>query len=316
MTKTIAIQMDHPSRLNPASDTTMALIEAGQKHGFVFYHYQTEGLQYANNGQCLARAKPITVDLGKIPYYAEGADIPLDLRTVDLILIRQDPPFDMDYVATSYVLEQLAAQGVRVLNGPRAVRVGDHKIPQEPFADLMPPTLITRDAAAIRAFWHQHGEIVIKPLYGHGGQQVFHLTRDADNLSSLLELFGAYQKAPLIAQQFLPQVRTCDTRILLLNGDVLGVLGRRPQAGQIRSNLASGGTAEATTLTAPQQKIVARLAPWLRQQKIYLAGVDVIGDYLTEINVTSPTGFRAVDKLNGWAGDNTCAAKFWHNMVW
>jgi glutathione synthase len=217
---------------------------------------------------------------------------------MDVILLRQDPPFDMAYITSTHLLERIHPKTL-VVNDPAWVRNSPEKIFVTEFADLMPKTLITRDAAEIRRFRDEMGDIILKPLYGNGGAGVFHSTKDDRNLSSLLEMFGQLFREPFIAQQYLPDVRKGDKRILLVDGEPVGAINRVPAEHDSRSNMHVGGRAEATELTARETEICARIGPALKERGFLLVGIDVIGDYMTEINVTSPTGIREVRKFGG-----------------
>jgi glutathione synthase len=227
-----------------------------------------------------------------------GAPERVDLSTMDVILLRQDPPFDMSYITSTHLLERIHPKTL-VVNDPAWVRNSPEKIFVTEFSDLMPRTLITKDPAEIRRFRDEMGDIILKPLYGNGGAGVFHSTKDDRNLSSLLEMFGQLFREPYIAQQYLPDVRKGDKRIILVDGEPVGAINRVPAEHDSRSNMHVGGRAEATELTAREKEICARIGPALRERGFLLVGIDVIGDYMTEINVTSPTGIREVKKFGG-----------------
>ncbi len=221
-----------------------------------------------------------------------------DLATFDVVLLRQDPPFDLAYITTTHMLERIHPKTL-VVNDPAHVRNAPEKIFVTEFPDLMPPTLITRDLDAIKAFRAEHGDIVMKPLYGKGGEAVFRLTREDLNFGSLYDMFAATFREPWVVQKFLPAVREGDKRIILVDGEFAGAVNRVPAADDLRSNMVRGGVPKATDLTAREREICARLGPALRERGLLFVGIDVIGDYLTEINVTSPTGIRAVKNFGG-----------------
>jgi glutathione synthase len=236
---------------------------------------------------------------------------PLDLAAdIDVVLMRQDPPFDMAYVTATHLLERAQALGVLVVNDPAAVRNAPEKLYVLTFADLMPPTLVTRSLDAVQAFRARHGEIVLKPLYGNAGAAVFHVAERDPNLPALVELFSQVWREPFMVQAFLPEVARGDKRIILIDGEPAGAINRLPRAGEIRSNLAAGGSAHATTLTPDEAAICARLGPELRRLGLLFVGIDVIAGRLTEINVTSPTGIVAIDGFNG----TDTPALFWRQV--
>jgi len=222
----------------------------------------------------------------------------LDLASVDVVLMRQDPPFDMAYITATHLLEHIQPR-VLVVNDPASVRNAPEKLLVTQFPDLMPPTLITRDRQAILAFRAEHRDIIVKPLFGNGGAGVFRLRPDDENLTALLEMFGAASREPVMVQRYLPEVRAGDKRIVLIEGEPAGAVLRVPASGEARANLHVGGTAARTTLTAREHDICAAIGPMLRERGLIFVGIDVIGDYLTEINVTSPTGIQEINRLDG-----------------
>jgi glutathione synthase len=235
----------------------------------------------------------------------------LDLSaSVDVVLMRQDPPFDMAYISATHLLERAQAAGVMVLNDPASVRNAPEKLFVLNYADLMPPTLVTRSLAAAQAFRAKHGEIVVKPLYGNAGAAVFHVPAGDSNLPALVELFGQVWREPFMVQAFLPDVAKGDKRIVLIDGEPAGAINRLPKSGEIRSNLAAGGSAHATELTPEERAICARLGPDLKRLGLMFVGIDVIAGRLTEINVTSPTGIVAIDRFNG----SNIPALFWDKV--
>jgi glutathione synthase len=239
-------------------------------------------------------------------HFTLGEPVRTELTEMDVILLRQDPPFDMNYITTTHMLERVHPRTL-VVNDPAWVRNSPEKIFVTEFPDLMPETLITRDAGEIAAFRRQHRDIIIKPLYGNGGAGIFHLREDDRNLASLLEMFSQMFREPFIVQRYLPEVRKGDKRIILIDGEAAGAINRVPAEHDSRSNMHVGGRAEATELTDREREICARIGPSLRERGFILVGIDVIGDYLTEINVTSPTGIREVKRFGG----ADIAALFW-----
>ena len=298
MSLRIAVQMDPLEAVNPASDTTFMMIEEAQRRGHSVFVYPAPQLTY-EAGQVRAPARPAKVRPGETPHYALEARVTLDLRKdVDVVLMRQDPPFHMGYITAAHLLE-LIQPDTLVVNDPAGVRSSPEKVLALMFPELQPPTLVTRDLDEVRTFREKHGDIVLKPLHGHGGAGVLKLGRDDGNLEAIADLFLKMDPAPFIAQAFLPDVSEGDKRILLVDGDFGGGINRRPPAGAIRSNLVVGGKAEATTLTARDKEICAAIGPELKKRGLLFVGIDVIGGMLTEINVTSPTGARAVKNLSG-----------------
>ncbi|MBY5806789.1 glutathione synthase [Rhizobium leguminosarum bv. trifolii] len=293
----VAVQMDHVAGINIAGDSTFAMSLEAQARGYRLFHYTPDRLSFRDN-RLYASVEPMVLRDVKGDHYALGAPERVDLATMDVVLLRQDPPFDMAYITSTHLLERIHPKTL-VVNDPAWVRNSPEKIFVTEFSDLMPKTLITKDAAEIRRFRDEMGDIILKPLYGNGGAGVFHSTRDDRNLSSLLEMFGQLFREPFIAQQYLPDVRKGDKRIILVDGEFAGAINRVPAEHDSRSNMHVGGRAEATELTAREQEICARIGPALRERGFLLVGIDVIGDYMTEINVTSPTGIREVKKFGG-----------------
>jgi len=298
MSLTVAVQMDPLDSIAIAGDSSFALMLTAQARGHKLFHYLADALSY-QDGHVRALARPVEVRRNDGDHFTAGDPVTLDLAAdVDVILMRQDPPFDIGYITATYLLERIANDTL-VVNDPRSVRDAPEKLFVLDYARFMPPTLITRSLDELRAFHATHGEIVIKPLHGNAGAAVFRIGRDGSNLAALAELFGSVWREPYIAQAFLPAVADGDKRIILVDGKVAGAINRRPSAGEIRSNLAAGGTAEATELTPREQEICAALGPELAARGLIFVGIDVIGGMLTEINVTSPTGINAIDRFNG-----------------
>ncbi len=304
----IAVQMDHPKRLNPAGDSTLMLIEEAQQRGHTVFFYEASQLSW-QSGVLTAPLQPITLDMHAVPCWMLGEAVTRPLEEMDVILMRQDPPFDMAYITATHLLEQLAGK-VAVWNNPAAVRNAPEKLCVMPFSRFMPPTLISRDPVTIHQFASAHEAIVAKPLYGYGGRSVFKFSAGDSNLDTLIEHWSEQSLEPLMWQQFRPEVAHDDKRVLFIHGDVKAVVGRLPADGSIRANMRVGGTAVAGELTPRQQEICDALSPFLKEQGLMLAGIDLIGGYLTEINVTSPTTLRAAQKLYGI----NLAVAFWDTV--
>lgn len=298
MSLRIAVQMDPLEAANPATDTSFMMIEEAQARGHRVFVHGVPDLVY-DTGRVTARARPARVFADRTPHAEFGKPVTLDLRAdVDVVLMRQDPPFHMGYVTAAHILE-LVQPDTLVVNDPGGVRSSPEKVLPLMFPDLMPPTLITRDVAEVQRFRQQHHDIVVKPLYGHGGAGVLKLAHDDGNLEAVVDLFNKLGPEPFIAQAFLPAVSDGDKRILIVDGEPVGAINRRPPEGAIRSNLIVGGTAEASELTAREREICAAIGPELKRRGLMFVGIDVIGGRMTEINVTSPTGARALKRLSG-----------------
>lgn len=299
MTLTVAFQMDPMEGLNIAGDSSFALMLAAQARGHRVYHYTAPELTW-EDGRLYTFATPVTVRREAGNHFTGGDPVLLDLgRDTDVVWMRQDPPFDLSYITATHLLERINGETL-VVNDPASVRNAPEKLFVLDYARFMPPTMITRSLGAARAFLEKHGEIVIKPLHGNGGKAIFKVGRDGANLSALIEVFNAAWVEPHMVQAFLPSVAAGDKRIVLIDGEVAGAINRLPGEGEIRSNLAVGGRAEKTGLTEREAEICAALGPELRRRGLLFVGIDVIGgEWLTEINVTSPTGIVAIDGFNG-----------------
>jgi glutathione synthase len=299
MTLRVAVQMDPLDRINIAGDSTFALMLAAEARGHRLWHYAPEALSW-QGGRLWAEAHPVTVQRVAGEHFRFDDPVLIDLgRDADVVLMRQDPPFDLGYITATHLLERIRGETL-VVNDPASVRDAPEKVWVLDFARFMPPTLVTRSLARAREFLEEHGEIVVKPLHGFAGSSVFRIGRDGANLASLIELFNTAWREPHVVQAFLPGVAEGDKRIVLIDGAVAGAINRIPGAGEIRSNLAVGGTAARTGLTAREQEICDTLGPELRARGLLFVGIDVIGgQWLTEINVTSPTGIVAIDEFNG-----------------
>jgi glutathione synthase len=299
MSLRVAVQMDPLENIKISGDSTFALMLKAQELGHKLYHYLAEDLTY-DDGRLYAGAHEVTVQAVAGDHFRLGEFAILDLgKDVDVVLMRQDPPFDLGYITATHLLERIQSETL-VVNDPAGVRDAPEKVWVLDFAQYMPPTMITRSIGAARQFLADHGDIVIKPLHGNAGKAVFKIGSDGANLSALMELFNATYREPHVLQLFLPEVAEGDKRIILVDGVVAGGINRRPAKGDIRSNLAAGGTAEASELTETEQEICAALGPELKRRGLLFVGIDVIGGkWLTEINVTSPTGIVSLDQFNG-----------------
>lgn len=298
MSLRVAVQMDPIERINIAGDSTFAIMLGAQQRGHRLWHYQAGDLTYLD-GRLSVPARPVTVQRVAGDHFSFGDPVVLDLGAdVDVVLMRQDPPFDLGYITATHLLERIQGQTL-VVNDPASVRNAPEKLFVLDYARFMPPTLITRRLDEARAFHAEHGEVVVKPLYGNAGTAVFHVGRKDANLAALTELFGQVWREPFMVQAFLPEVADGDKRIVLIDGKPSGAINRLPKEGEIRSNLAAGGRAVATDLTPRELEICDALGPDLAQRGLLFVGIDVIAGYLTEINVTSPTGIVAIDNFNG-----------------
>ncbi len=306
MSLRLAVQMDPIESVDVDADTTFALMEEAQARGAQMWVYSPNELSW-NEGRVLARARPVRVKHVQGEHADLGDEVMLDLaEDIDVVLMRQDPPFDMAYQTAAHILEGLQGQTL-VLNNPFWVRSSPEKIVSLDYPDLIPPTLISRDIQAIKDFRAVHKDIIIKPLYGNGGAGVFRLKPDDGNLNSLLEIFFAASREPVVTQAFLPAVEKGDKRVILIDGEPVGAINRVPQKGETRSNMHVGGRAEASGLDEDDLRICAMIGPMLKKRGLVLVGIDVIGGKLTEINVTSPTG---VQELKRFSGIDACA-RFW-----
>jgi glutathione synthase len=293
----VAVQMDPIARINIRGDSTFALLLEAQKRGHALSYYTPESLSL-NSTHLVASVKPLTARDQEGDHFTLGEAKRVQLDSFDVILLRQDPPFDLAYITTTHFLERIHDK-VLVVNNPASVRNAPEKIFVMEFADLMPPTLISRDKDEINAFRKAHGDVVMKPLYGHGGAAVFRITPQDMNFGSLYDMFVVTFREPWVIQKFLPNVKHGDKRIILVDGEFAGAVNRVPAEDDLRSNMVRGGAAQATDLSARELEICKRLGPALRQMGLLFVGIDVIDGNLTEINVTSPTGIRAIAKLGG-----------------
>jgi glutathione synthase len=293
----IAVQMDPIDRINIAGDSTFALLLEAQKRGHRLSYYTPDKLALVG-AVPFASAQALTVKDVKGEHFTLGDAKRTALADFDVILLRQDPPFDLAYITTTHMLERVHPKAF-VVNNPASVRNAPEKILVTEFPDLMPATLITRDPAEIALFRKEHGDVVMKPLYGHGGAAVFRVRPEDQNYGSLIDIFSTTWREPWVIQKFLPDVVKGDKRIILVDGEFAGAVNRVPAADDLRSNMVRGGQAQKTELTAREAEIIKTIGPKLRDLGLLFVGIDVIGDYLTEINVTSPTGIRAIAKTGG-----------------
>ncbi|HEY9038710.1 MAG TPA: glutathione synthase [Roseovarius sp.] len=293
----VAFQMDPIGPVDIDADSTFRLAEEAQARGHELFYYTPQNLAY-DEGHITARGQSLKVQRGGDHHAILGDMQTVDLADFDVVWLRQDPPFDMFYITTTHLLDRLAP-GTLVVNDPFWVRNFPEKLLILDFPDLMPPTTIARDLATIRAFRDRHGDIILKPLYGNGGAGVFKLTGVDGNLSSLHEMFTGFSREPLIVQKFLPDVSKGDKRVILVDGEPVGAINRVPAKGETRSNMHVGGRAEKADLTERDREICAAIGPLLREKGQIFVGIDVIGRYLTEINVTSPTGIQELERFDG-----------------
>ena len=293
----VAIQMDPIHSINIDADSTFVLALEAQARGHALYHYLPRALSL-KDGRVTAKGQRLEVRRERGRHYTLGALETIELAAVDVILMRQDPPFDMGYITATHVLEHLR-ETTLVVNDPVSVRNAPEKLFATHFPGLMPPTLVTSDRDEIVAFRREHGEIILKPLFGNGGAGVFHLRPEDDNLNALLEMFATFYREPIMVQRYIPAVRQGDKRIILIDGEAAGAVLRVPPEGEARANLHVGGQARKTGLTRREREICAALGPVLKEQGLIFVGIDVIGECLTEINVTSPTGIQEINRLDG-----------------
>jgi glutathione synthase len=297
MSLAVATQMDPMEGIDIAADSTFALALEGQRRGHGLYHYLPRDLSL-REGRVVARIRALTVRREAGNHFTLGEAETIDLATMDIVLMRQDPPFDMAYITATHLLEHIHPNTL-VVNDPIHVRNAPEKLFVTHFADVMPPTLISSDAAEIKSFRAEHRDIIVKPLYGNGGAGVFHITPGDENLNALLEMFTDIYREPVVIQRYLPEVRQGDKRIILIDGKPAGAINRVPPPGESRSNMHVGGRPEKATLTPREREICEAIGPALKDYGLIFVGIDVIGDYLTEINVTSPTGLQEVNRFDG-----------------
>jgi len=293
----IAFQMDPIGPIDINADSTFRIAEEAQARGHDLFYYTPDRLSYIE-GRVVARGWPLRVQRVEGNHFELGDEETVDLSEFDVVWLRQDPPFDMFYITTTHLLQRLTP-GTLVVNDPFWVRNFPEKLLILDYPDLMPPTAIARDLDTIRAFKDEHGDVILKPLYGNGGAGVFHLPEADRNLSALHELFTGFSREPLIVQKFLPDIKHGDKRVILVDGEPVGAINRIPGKGETRSNMHVGGRPEKVALTDRDREICERIGPLLRDKGQIFVGIDVIGDYLTEINVTSPTGIQELERFDG-----------------
>ncbi len=297
MSLAVAFQMDPIDAIDIDADSSFALALEAEARGHALYHYQPGDLS-CDQGRVVATARTLKVRRVKGDHFSLGPRRAIELADMDVVLLRQDPPFDMSYITTTHLLERIHPETL-VVNDPGEVRNAPEKLFVADFGDLTPPTLITSDPALIAEFRAQQGDIILKPLYGNGGAGVIHLTPGDDNLSSLLEMYGVLYREPIIVQRYLPEVRGGDKRIILIDGEAAGAINRVPADGEARANMHVGATPLQIALSRRDREICEAIGPALRMRGMIFVGIDVIGDYLTEINVTSPTGIQEISRFDG-----------------
>jgi glutathione synthase len=304
----VAVQMDPIARINIRGDSTFALLLEAQKRGHGISYYTPDKLSL-RGGELVAPVQKLTVRDEENNHFSLGEAKREAINGFDVILLRQDPPFDLAYITSTHLLEGIHPKTL-VVNNPASVRNAPEKLFVMNFPQLMPPTLISRDLAEINSFREQHGAVVMKPLHGHGGAAVFRVMPQDMNFGSLFDMFSVTFREPWVIQRFLPEVKNGDKRIILVDGEFAGAVNRVPAADDLRSNMVRGGAAQATELSPREREICATLGPALRERGLLFVGIDVIDGNLTEINVTSPTGIRAIQRLNG----PDVAAKIWDTI--
>jgi glutathione synthase len=305
MSLCVAIQMDPIESINIDADSTFVLALEAMRRGYALYHYLPQDLALAHR-RVLAHARPLEVRRVAGNHFTFGAPEWLDLALADVVLMRQDPPFDMAYITATHLLEHIHPKTL-VVNDPTSVRNAPEKLFVTHFPELMPPTVITSNRHQIVEFRKEHKDIILKPLFGNGGAGVFHVREDDENLNSLLEIFTQLYREPVIVQKYVPAVRQGDKRIILVDGKPMGAVNRVPAQGESRSNMHVGGRPEKSALTRREHEICEAIGPALKERGLIFVGIDVIGDYITEINVTSPTGIQEINRFNG----STIEAAIW-----
>ena len=305
MSLKVAFQMDPIGPIDINADSTFRIAEEAQARGHTLFYYTPDKIAY-REGRVTARGWPLTVRREMGNHFTLGPESEIDLRDMDVVWLRQDPPFDMGYITTTHILDMVHPETL-VVNDPFWVRNYPEKLLVLAFPDLTPPTMIARDLETLKAFRADHGDVILKPLYGNGGAGVFKLKAGDSNLASLHELFAGINREPLIMQKFLPDVSKGDKRVILVDGEPVGAINRVPAAGETRSNMHVGGRPEKVALTARDREICAAIGPLLREKGQVFVGIDVIGDWLTEINVTSPTGIQELERFDG----TNVAEKIW-----
>ncbi len=297
MALTVAIQMDPIEKIDISGNSDFALALEAQNRGHALLYYGPRDLSF-RDGKVTAHVRPLNLRAVKGDHFAFGDAFVYDLSAADVVLMRQDPPFDMAYITATHILERIHPKTL-VVNNPKEVRNAPEKLFVTEFSEFIPPTLITSDLREIRSFREDHKDIIIKPLYGNGGAGVFRVKPDDENFGAIMEMFTQFYREPVIVQRYLPEVRKGDKRIILVDGEFVGAINRVPASGEARSNMHVGGRPEATELTTREKAICAAIGPALKKRGLIFTGIDVIGDYMTEINVTSPTGIHEVRRFGG-----------------
>ncbi|MFC4271508.1 glutathione synthase [Sneathiella chungangensis] len=296
MSLAVAIQMDPIENIDINGDSSFVLGLEAQARGHGLYHYGPQDMSFSQ-GRIIARARPIKLKREFGNHFTAGEAERIDLATMDVVLMRQDPPFDMSYITATHLLEHIHPQTL-VVNDPVSVRNAPEKLFVTHFDGIMPPTLISSNLREIKEFRAEFKDIIVKPLYGNGGAGIFHIKPEDENLTALCEMFTQFYREPMIVQKYLPEVRVGDKRIILVDGEPVGAINRVPQEGEVRSNMHVGGKAMKSALTAREEEICHAIGPALKEQGLIFVGIDVIGDYLTEINVTSPTGIQEINRFD------------------
>ncbi len=296
MSLAVAIQMDPIENIDINGDSSFVLGLEAQARGHGLYHYGPQDMSFSQ-GRIIARARPIKLKREFGNHFTAGEAERIDLATMDVVLMRQDPPFDMSYITATHLLEHIHPQTL-VVNDPVSVRNAPEKLFVTHFDGIMPPTLISSNLQEIKEFRAEFKDIIVKPLYGNGGAGIFHIKPEDENLTALCEMFTQFYREPMIVQKYLPEVRVGDKRIILVDGEPVGAINRVPQEGEVRSNMHVGGKAMKSALTAREEEICHAIGPALKEQGLIFVGIDVIGDYLTEINVTSPTGIQEINRFD------------------
>jgi len=297
MSLNIAIQMDPIESIDIYADSSFILAVEAQSRRHKLLYFTPNQLSFYN-GEVFARARSMEVRFIKNDHFLLGEEKKINLADLDVILMRQDPPFDMAYITATHILEKIQPETL-VINDPVHVRNSPEKILVTQFEEFIPPTLISSDMKSIREFYAKYQDIIIKPLYGNGGKEIFHIKPRDENLTALLEMFADKYREPIITQMYIPDVHKGDKRIILIDGKPIGAVLRVPLKGEIRANFHAGGGAQKTSLTQRERKICEAIGPYLSEHGLFFVGIDVIGDYMTEINVTSPTGIHEINRLNG-----------------
>ena len=304
----IAIQMDPLNKLHHESDSSLVLAKEGQNRGHKIFIFEPKNLILKNN-QLFANVSSLKIIKNKNYFFKKGKEKIINLSSINVLLIRQDPPFNINYITATYLLEHLNSKTL-IINNPTSIRNAPEKLHVTYFKNLTPPTLISQDEIEIKKFIKKHKNLIVKPLYEKGGKGIFKITFNDRNIKKKIENILKKEKLPIVVQKYIPQVKDGDKRIILLDGNPVGIMKRIPAKNELRANLSRGGTAKKTILTKRDKYICKQLKPWLKKEKLFFAGIDIIGSYLTEINVTSPTGIVEINQL-----ENTRIEKFFWDLV-